>query len=224
MPRPSITLTITIPAATGARLHAYADRKDLSPARAAAALIDAGLRASERATVAGQRRAATRSSASNREAINARWSRAKQAPAIFDRTNATHRRADGRAVTVTIPENPPRITDEQIHQLRAEALDAGDDGLVAIALAALGRPHYRIVAVLPDGQTFVDEAHLGLVAGHPFETEADTVEAIAALEADRPDGHDAITYRAHRVQPDPAWARTQCAIAIAEAAAQLSPA
>jgi hypothetical protein len=56
-----------------ARLDAYAKHKGLSIERAIAVLIDAGLRAYERAVGAGKARAATRTPEEQRAAIQSRW-------------------------------------------------------------------------------------------------------------------------------------------------------
>lgn len=64
---------LTIPAAIRARLRAYADRKGLTVPEATAALLDAGLRAHERAVQAGKARGATFTTADAQAAIGKRW-------------------------------------------------------------------------------------------------------------------------------------------------------
>lgn len=64
-----------LPAALVARLRAYADRKGLGQREAAVALLDAGLRAHERAVAAGQARGATLTPEQGRAAVQARWDR-----------------------------------------------------------------------------------------------------------------------------------------------------
>jgi hypothetical protein len=113
------------------------------------------------------------------------------------------------------PQNVP-ITDTQIRALRDEARRAGDNGHVAIALAALGRPHYRVVAVLPDGQTFGDEAHVGQCAGFPFDERAGARAIADDLAAHRPDGHGDVRYEVREIHPDREWARAECARVIAD--------
>jgi hypothetical protein len=56
-----------------ARLRAYAERKGLTVPQATAALLDAGLRAHERAVKAGQARAATFTPAQGLAAVRKRW-------------------------------------------------------------------------------------------------------------------------------------------------------
>jgi hypothetical protein len=56
-----------------ARLRAYADRKGLTVPQATAALLDAGLRAHERAILAGKARGATFDRTQAQAAIAKRW-------------------------------------------------------------------------------------------------------------------------------------------------------
>lgn len=60
------------------RLRDYAALKGLTVPQAKAELLDAGLRAHERAVGAGKARAASRTPAEQRAAINARWARLKK--------------------------------------------------------------------------------------------------------------------------------------------------
>lgn len=67
-----------LPATLVARLGSYADRKGLGQQDAAVALIDAGLRAHERAVAAGQARGAALTPEHGRAAVQARWTRQRQ--------------------------------------------------------------------------------------------------------------------------------------------------
>lgn len=64
-----------LPADLVARLRAYAERKGLGQHEAAVTLLDAGLRAHERAVTAGQIRGSAVTSEDAREAARARWER-----------------------------------------------------------------------------------------------------------------------------------------------------
>lgn len=71
-----------LPEGLAARLHAYAERKGLTDTRALSALLDAGLRAHERAVAAGKVRGASVTSEQAKAAISARWAtRRQQTPA-----------------------------------------------------------------------------------------------------------------------------------------------
>ena len=67
-----------LPPALMSRLSAYAARVGLGRAEAAARLIDAGLRASERASVAGKLRASSRTPESQQAASRARWDKPRE--------------------------------------------------------------------------------------------------------------------------------------------------
>lgn len=64
-----------LPEGLAARIAAYAERKALTVERATLDLLDAGLRAYERAVAAGKVRATTRTPEEQREAIRARWAK-----------------------------------------------------------------------------------------------------------------------------------------------------
>jgi peptidoglycan/xylan/chitin deacetylase (PgdA/CDA1 family) len=65
--------TYAISEGLAARVVAYARRKGLSEPRAVSALLDAGLRAHERAVLAGKARGATFTATDARAAIRKRW-------------------------------------------------------------------------------------------------------------------------------------------------------
>ena len=54
---------------------------------------------------------------------------------------------------------------------------------------------YRIIAVLPDGQTKTDEAHLGDAARLTYTTRELAEDDVEHLDADRPEGHEDVVYR-----------------------------
>lgn len=104
-----------------------------------------------------------------------------------------------------------RVTHDAIGALRGAAAEAGDLDQVRVCDAALGLAHYRVIAVLPDGQTFTDEAHVGSEAGQTH-VDQDVAQTHAALLADiRPEGHADVAYRVEPVRTDQAWARAECA-------------
>ncbi len=53
---------------------------------------------------------------------------------------------------------------------------------------------FQVVALLPDGQCIDDEAHVGPHAGRTYATAVIAQYACRALEADRPEGHEAVRY------------------------------
>lgn len=53
---------------------------------------------------------------------------------------------------------------------------------------------YHVVAILPDGQTMQDEAHVGECAGRTYASHDEAQAAADRLDADRPDGHEDVTY------------------------------
>ncbi len=125
---------------------------------------------------------------------------------------------DGHTTWVAGPDEAA-ITDAQIHQLRDEAAAAGDHAQIALCLAALGQPAYRVVAILPDGQTCDDEGHVGQAAGVPYETRDEAEREVEYLDDDRPEGHEAVRYEVRQLQMDRAAARAACARVIADARA-----
>jgi hypothetical protein len=70
---------VRLPEGLRARLDAYAEHKGLSVERAITVLIDAGLRAYERAVGAGKARAASRTPEEQSAARKAGWERIKRA-------------------------------------------------------------------------------------------------------------------------------------------------
>jgi hypothetical protein len=76
--RRRIQFTTDITRSLAVRIDAYADAKGMPAYEAGALLLDAGLRAYERAVAAGKARAATFTAEQGRAAVSVRWAAKRQ--------------------------------------------------------------------------------------------------------------------------------------------------